>query len=274
MWDMIQTFLSSSTTPKILKEIEEHIYKCSNVRVPIHLIRQYIKEKLGMSYKIGKSRPMLFDTERNMLIKWYFTVRIAHIIEGIDLIVNIDEASFSRSLKRNRSWLKRGVEDVITNIKYSGSLSLISAITSSGSSFHATVSGWINSSLFMKFMVELTNFLKRHHGDELEKVLILLDNAPSHRAKTIKDYFKASETSVIFLPPYSPELAPVEKYFSILKNLVSKDKCQNTMSWKTEKGIDLIEKNIQKIDASTTKRLWWHFFRELNTWMDHMRILI
>ena len=33
----------------------------------------------------------------------------------------------------------------------------------------------------------------------------------------------------------------------------------------TEKEIDLIEKNIQKIDSSTTKRLWRHFFRELNT---------
>ena len=89
--DMIQTFLSSSTTPKILKK---HIYKCSNVRVPIHLISQYIQEKLGMSYKIGKSRPMLFDTERNMLIKWYFTVRIVQIIGGSDMIVNIDKASF------------------------------------------------------------------------------------------------------------------------------------------------------------------------------------
>ena len=95
--------------------------------------------------------------------------------------------------------------------------------------------GLINSSLFMKFMVELTSFLKRHHIDESEKVLILLDNAPSHRSKTIKDYFKASEESVIFLPPYSPELAPMEKYFSILKNLVSKDKCQNTMNWKQRK---------------------------------------
>ena len=151
------------------------------------------------------------------------------------MIVNIDEASFSRSLKRKRSWLKRGIEDVIASIKYSGSLSLISTIKSSGSSFHITVSSWINSSLLMKFMVVLTNILKRHHGDELGKVLILLDNAPSHRAKTIKDYFKASKASVIFLQSYSPELTPVEKYFSILKNLVSKDKCQNIMSWKQRK---------------------------------------
>ena len=27
---------------------------------------------------------------------------------------------------------------------------------------------------------------------------------------------------------------------------MTKDKCQSTMSWKTEKGIDLIEKSIQK----------------------------
>ena len=202
IWDIIQTFLSSSTIPKILKEIEEQIYKCSNVRVPIHLIRQYIKEKLGMSYKIGKSRTMLFDTERNMLIKWNFTVRIAQIIEGIDLIVNIDEVSFSRSLMRNKSCLKRGVEVVVTNIKYSGSLSLISAITSSGFSFHTTVSGWINSSLFMKFMADLTNYLNWHHSDELERILILLDNAPSHRSKTILDYFKESAASVIFLLSY------------------------------------------------------------------------
>ena len=160
-----------------------------------------------MSYKIGKARPMLFEKERNMLIKRYFTVRIAQIIKGIDSIVSIDETSFSKSLKRNRSWLKRGVEDVITNLKYYGSLSLIYEITSSGFIFHSNVLSWINSNLFIKFMVELNNFLKRHHSGELEKVLILLDNAHLHRAKMIKDYLKTSvefDISSVVLAGASP----------------------------------------------------------------------
>ena len=67
------------------------------------------------------------------------------------------------------------MDETITNIKHSGSLSLISAITSSGWSFNATVAGSINSRLFIDYLKEILSFLTEQQGVMKEKTLILME---------------------------------------------------------------------------------------------------
>lgn len=60
----------------------------------------------------------------------------------------------------------------------------------------------------------------------LEKVLIpelkagqvlILDNASFHRSETSKKLVEAAGCRFLFLPPYSPDLNPIEKYWANLK---------------------------------------------------------
>lgn len=48
------------------------------------------------------------------------------------------------------------------------------------------------------------------------KVLIL-DNASFHRSERTKKLIEASGCRILFLPPYSPDLNPIEKYWANLK---------------------------------------------------------
>lgn len=48
--------------------------------------------------------------------------------------------------------------------------------------------------------------------------VIVLDNASFHRKETLCDLAEAHECFVMFLPPYSPELNPIEHFWSWLKN--------------------------------------------------------
>ena len=56
--------------------------------------------------------------------------------------------------------------------------------------------------------------------DELEKkfkgkhIVIVFDNAPSHRPKIIHE---RENLTCIFLPPYSPELNPTERFFEEIR---------------------------------------------------------
>ena len=68
------------------------------------------------------------------------------------------------------------------------------------------------------------NFLSEQYRNKKEKTIILMDNASSHRAKTVKEFLDSRGAHVVFIPPYSPVLVPVEKYFGVLKDLVRKDK--------------------------------------------------
>lgn len=46
---------------------------------------------------------------------------------------------------------------------------------------------------------------------------LIMDNSPIHHAKIVQQYIKKHHIKVLFLPPYSPELNPIELAFSKIK---------------------------------------------------------
>ena len=73
---IIKSFFSLNDNPKTVYDVWKYVYEKSGIKMPAHLIGQYIKEKLNLSYKIGKSRPSILEQDKIMLIKWYFSVKI------------------------------------------------------------------------------------------------------------------------------------------------------------------------------------------------------
>lgn len=50
--------------------------------------------------------------------------------------------------------------------------------------------------------------------------VIILDNAKIHHNEDLIEYLQAFGIRVEFLPPYSPDLNPIETSFSIMKNFL------------------------------------------------------
>jgi len=55
------------------------------------------------------------------------------------------------------------------------------------------------------------------------KVLIM-DNLPAHCAKIVEEFLNKHEVLYVYLPPYSPELNPIEEAFSKAKHFIRKQK--------------------------------------------------
>lgn len=55
---------------------------------------------------------------------------------------------------------------------------------------------------------------------------LIMDNHPVHHAKIVQAYIKQNNIKVIFLPPYSPELNPIEEAFSKIKQFIKKQKAR------------------------------------------------
>lgn len=47
--------------------------------------------------------------------------------------------------------------------------------------------------------------------------VLILDNASFHRSKESKALVEAAGCKLMFLPPYSPDLNPIEKYWANIK---------------------------------------------------------
>ncbi len=52
--------------------------------------------------------------------------------------------------------------------------------------------------------------------------VVIMDNLSSHKVAGVREAIEACGASLLYLPPYSPDLNPIEQSFSKLKALIRK----------------------------------------------------
>ena len=52
--------------------------------------------------------------------------------------------------------------------------------------------------------------------------IVILDNLGSHKGQAVRSAIRAAGARLVFLPPYSPDLNPIEQVFAKVKGLVRK----------------------------------------------------
>ena len=52
--------------------------------------------------------------------------------------------------------------------------------------------------------------------------IVIIDNLGSHKGKAVRRAIRAAGARLLFLPPYSPDLNPIEQVFAKLKTLLRK----------------------------------------------------
>ena len=138
-------------------------------------------------------------------------------------IVYIDETGFDEYYSRNYGYSKRG--QIIIGKVYGRKIFRTNL-----------VAGLVNGKIIAeKLYKENTDcwFFEDWFTNELlpqvkKKSIIVLDNATFHRKKVLRNLAKKRKCHVLFLPPYSPDLNPIEKKWAntktFLKNNVRKFK--------------------------------------------------
>jgi transposase len=108
-----------------------------------------------------------------------------------------------------RSWSPIGVRTIIDNQQMFSNRYLFSAISPiTGDSFHLVGLEENSSGTVKIFFDEMEKKFKGKH------LVIVFDNAPSHRPKIIQE---RKNITCILLPPYSPELNPTERFFEEIR---------------------------------------------------------
>ena len=106
-----------------------------------------------------------FDEKLQAKFKQCFSIKLCKSIENFKILINIiDETSFSRLTKKNCSWIPRGKEQIVKNICFKNSWSLVTAIASTGSVIAARRIGIINSIIIAEFLKEWVRFIKKRES--------------------------------------------------------------------------------------------------------------
>jgi transposase len=91
---------------------------------------------------------------------------------------------------------------------------LIAALDRRGVRCSTTVDGAVNRDVFEAFVAQVLAPALAP-GD-----VVVMDNLSSHRGPRVRALVEARGASVLFLPPYSPDLNPIELAFAKLKQLL------------------------------------------------------
>lgn len=126
--------------------------------------------------------------------------------------VFVDETSTSIALTRRYARAPRGARargSVPRN--YGQPTTLIAALDPTGLGAAMTLEGAANTAAFTVYVRELLCPTLRPGQ------IVILDNVSFHRAAGIRELIEAAGCQLWFLPPYSPDFAPIEHAFAKLK---------------------------------------------------------
>jgi transposase len=120
-----------------------------------------------------------------------------------------DECHFQRTCSTARGWYLKGKAPTLPSPAGKEKVSIAGAVSQETGSLFVITASKFNAVSFKRF---LQKFLKNRTRRKKKKALLVLDNARYHKAKELKKYLEEvkDRLELLFLPPYSPDLNPIE----------------------------------------------------------------
>lgn len=127
-----------------------------------------------------------------------------------------DEVHFQRVSSLTRTWAPRGEQPRVLSASTREKIGFFGAVSLRNGRLLTQRATTFNAETFHDFISYL---LRRTRG----QILLILDNARYHRARDLKDFFAKNQNRIqrAFLPPYSPELNPIERVWRITRRRVT-----------------------------------------------------
>ena len=130
-------------------------------------------------------------------------------------LIFLDETWAKTNMTRLRGRAPRG-ERLIEKVPHGHwkTTTLIAALDHQGMRCATTVDGAVNGELFTAFIQQVLVPTLRP-GE-----IVVMDNLSAHKVAGVREAIEAVGAKVVYLPPYSPDLNPIELAFSKLKQLM------------------------------------------------------
>ena len=252
-----------TTVPFTVREIRNVLESETNLILNDRIVYNTMKKACNLTYTRWKSRPNNVNMEKVQLFRALFAISFSQILTSKTLIINIDESTLSRNTKQNYAWNLKGNPKEYRNSSFKGSSSLIWAIASNGAWVSFILNSTINSVLFCSFLDKIEEWLINHNKSNYDQIIITLDNCPCHRSKQTTKRIKKLKCKVMYLPAYSPSLAPIESTFSFIKGVIVKQCRGKNIDLTTASGRKEIVLALGSLSAEKIRSYFRLFYYEL-----------
>jgi transposase len=139
------------------------------------------------------------------------------------LIVFVDESGISERPTRVRTWAPKGQTPIIQFHFNWNHVSVIAGLTRTNCLFRLH-EGSIRKEEIVEFLKALNAHLK-------QPLLVIWDGLKAHRSRLVREYLDRLDghIQIAFLPPYAPDMNPVEYLWAWLKRHALANYCPNDL---------------------------------------------
>jgi transposase len=211
----------SSITPEIRDALLAHLDK--NPELYLEEMVAYLRDEFGVHvtrfsvrrvlhsarWSKKKFRRKAIEQHPDLVDYYLHTISPLHSYQ----FVFVDESgSDNRDGFRRTGWSPRGVTPVqITKFHRGRRYQILPAYSQDGILLSRIFQGPTDGAVFEEFIEQLLHHCGRFPEP---KSILVMDNASFHRSERIKQMCDAAGVKLLYLPPYSPRLNPIEEFFA------------------------------------------------------------
>lgn len=186
---------------------------------------QKLLKRLGFSYKKNRLVPSKADPElQRQFVQWLAGLR-EHL--GPDaLLLFGDAAHFKHNAEAGYGWSLKGTPHQIPSNTGRQRYNVIGAYDPQGQEYCFMLT---DDNINQDKMIEFLTLLRAKFPAK-ETIYLILDNASYNHAYRVKDAARDLRIILDYLPPYSPNLNPIERLWKFVRKKFFKDKYRATFA--------------------------------------------
>lgn len=208
----------------------------------------------GFTYKKPSGVPhKLSEEKQRQFIEYYKELKTT---VGDEPILFIDGVHPAQATKISYGWIRKGQKKAVkttgsrTRLNIMGALNL-KALTSPLICEYKTINEY-NVSLFL-------NEIRKVYPDYNQKIHVILDGAGYHRSQLVKDWAEVVNIRLHYLPPYSPNLNPIERMWKLMNEHARNNRYFSSTREFREAISVFFNQTLPDIADSLTSRINDHF---------------
>lgn len=240
-------FFDENPTAVIQDAVENLTRSFEGLEIKKSRVAEFMKEDCNLSIKVitrhpkARNSPKTIEARAKWVEEW--------LQKGLLYMQNcvfLDETGFDINMRRTRGWSTRGKPAVVESPSARGvSHTVIGAISAAGvinvslrepgnvkkrkvvgarkrkepgDSAAAAIPKGTTAGHYAQFISDTLDIMDEH--PEMKGYHIVMDNAPIHIPTAIDPIILGRGYIPVYLPPYSPELNPIEMFWKVLKDHV------------------------------------------------------
>jgi len=244
---MLESHLEEITYTKVI-DICAYVETTMRVHYTVSGMTKWLKEH-DFSYKCPKTVPARADTaKQEEFIEKY--LGLVSDTPANEPILFMDSAHPTMATKVVCGWIKKGVDKPIAQTASRTRVNVMGAIELASMNVVSCRPEYVNTETTVAFFDQLKSAYPN-----APKIHIILDQSGYHKSQLVRDKALEKSIELHYLPPYSPNLNPIERLWKVMN-----EKCRNNKFFSSAKEFrdaisEFFETTIPNIAQSLRGRI-------------------